>query len=151
MSEVPDVPARLEAAAELFRERNRAYGGNYTTFGKVATAIWPSGLSLQGPEELGRMVLVCHMITKLTRYARNMTTGGHKDSLEDLAVYAQMTAELDDLAAAAGLAATNSAGAVHVPASPPPRSYFTGTDRRVPRWVEPDEDILGIFGGNNEP
>jgi len=95
------VPQRLRDAASLFEERNATYGGNYRQFGRVMSCLFPDGL---GPEPLteeewGRLAHITHIMTKLTRYCRNLRRGGHQDSMEDMAVYAQMTAELDEEAA----------------------------------------------------
>jgi len=94
LSRTPDE--RLAAAADLFRERNRQYGGNYTKFGPVMASMFPDGIILRGEEELGRLVLFAHLLTKLTRYAQNMDRGGHEDSLDDMSVYAMMLAEHDE-------------------------------------------------------
>jgi hypothetical protein len=40
--------------------------------------------------------VMTHIVSKLHRYALNFETGGHQDSLKDLAVYAAMLASLDD-------------------------------------------------------
>lgn len=95
---IKTVPERLRDAAKLFEERNATYGGNYRHFGRVMAALFPSGLGAgdHTEKELGRLLLVCHLVTKLTRYCNSLRSGGHADSLEDLAVYALMTAELDE-------------------------------------------------------
>jgi hypothetical protein len=91
-----DVPQRLRDAAELFEERNAQYGNNYMTMGEVMNAMYPDGLVIQGAEAWLRLMLQVHRITKETRYACNFHRGGHQDSLEDISVYAQMAAEVDD-------------------------------------------------------
>jgi hypothetical protein len=50
---------------------------------------------------MGRMMLLAHVMTKVTRYARNIKKGGHRDSLDDGMVYMAMLSEMDDIAAAA--------------------------------------------------
>ena len=93
------VDERLSAAAALFKERNASYGSNYTQFGKIMCALEPAGIVVDpGTEDLwGRLMLVSHLVTKLSRYTQNLTRGGHADSLEDLSVYSQMLAEWDDM------------------------------------------------------
>lgn len=95
---VRSVPTRLRAAADLFEERNAAYGGNYLTMGAVMSAIYPQGLTVKTQEEWTRLMLQVLRVMKETRYAQNFQKGGHEDSLDDLAVYALMAAETDDLA-----------------------------------------------------
>jgi hypothetical protein len=95
---VRTVAERLRDAAELFEERNAAYGANYRTFGPVLHAMFPKGFGSKPltAEEWGRLAHVVMMVLKLTRYSQNLRKGGHKDSMEDLAVYAMMAAELDE-------------------------------------------------------
>lgn len=93
-----NVPERLRAAARLFEERNKVYGSNYKTFGQVMAAMYPDGLTVKSAEEWTRIILQVHRITKETRYASNFRRGGHADSMEDLAVYAEMAAETDEAA-----------------------------------------------------
>ena len=95
---VKDVPHRLRDAAQLFEERNAAYGSNYHIMGVVMSAMYPGGLFIHGAEHWTRLMLQVHRVTKETRYACNFQRGGHADSLEDLAVYAIMAAETDAMA-----------------------------------------------------
>ena len=98
MAIIKNVPDRLRDAAKLFEERNAAYGGNYTGFPAVLEAMFPEGVTLNGGAELARFAFICQLMMKLTRYGRNVNKGGHDDSLEDMAVYAIMSAELDGIA-----------------------------------------------------
>ena len=93
---VKSVPDRLRAAADLFEERNRQYGSNYKNFGAVMAAMYPDGLTVKSADEWTRLILQVHRVTKETRYACNFGRGGHADSLEDMAVYAIMAAEIDE-------------------------------------------------------
>lgn len=103
-NEVRTVPERLRAAADLFEERNAAYGGNYLLFGRVLHEMFPSGVTVDTPDAWRRVALVVHLMTKMTRYACNATRGeGHRDSLEDMSVYAQMLSECDDVVSSAKL------------------------------------------------
>lgn len=94
---VPGVPARMRGAAQLFEERNAVYGANYLNFGLTMAGLFPNGVVMRDENDLRRFALVVHMMTKITRYCNAFERGGHGDSLEDLAVYAMMTAETDDL------------------------------------------------------
>jgi hypothetical protein len=91
------VPERLRDAAALFEKRNKSYGGNYRLMGRVMHEIYPNGLTIKTPEEWLRLMLQVHRVTKETRYAQNFGRGGHADSLEDMAVYAIMAAETDEM------------------------------------------------------
>ena len=90
------VAERLRAAAKLFEERNAMYGNNYKLFGKVAHQMFPHGLAVHSEDQWTRLIMFCHVITKITRYSANFATGGHSDSLQDLAVYATMMDETDE-------------------------------------------------------
>jgi len=89
------VPDRLQALGDLFAERNALYRDSWHETGAVMDAFFPYGLALQSPEDFGRFVILQQMIGKLHRYALMFDRGGHVDSLDDLAVYAQMLQELD--------------------------------------------------------
>lgn len=93
---IKSVPARLASLGKLFSERNAIYSNDYKHYGEVLMGMFPDGLQLNTPEEFGRMYLFIHMLSKINRYAATLKSGGHADSLDDLAVYAQMQAELDE-------------------------------------------------------
>lgn len=90
------VPERLAELGEIFKERNQLYGSNYRLFGGVLNAMFPDGIEVYGPYDLNRLMLFLQVVHKLTRYARALTDGGHKDSADDACVYLQMMRELDD-------------------------------------------------------
>lgn len=89
-------PDTLEAAAALYRERNKLYGDNYKRFGPIMALLFPDGLTLKTAEDFGRFGILVQVIAKQTRYAENFTRGGHEDSLDDTIVYAAMLKELDE-------------------------------------------------------
>lgn len=89
------VPDRLTALASLYRERNTVYGDDYRRYGRVMLALFPGGISIQSEADLSRFGVLTQMLGKLGRYAANFSHGGHSDSLNDLAVYAQILALLD--------------------------------------------------------
>lgn len=98
------VPERLEKARQTFIERDRVYSagvergdGNYKHFGKVMMGLFPHGVSLNDADEFARFALFCLVMVKQSRYAMQFKSGGHPDSLEDMAVYALMLGEVDDL------------------------------------------------------
>lgn len=97
MTKVTSVPDRLRAAADLFEERNAAYGSNFVTMGPVLHAMFPQGLTVETPDEWQRIFSIVMFAMKTTRYASNIRRGGHRDSLDDQAVYSLMAAYTDDL------------------------------------------------------
>jgi hypothetical protein len=91
------VPERLNLLAELYKQRQKLYGNNYKLIGDAFTALFPNGLTLKSPEDFNRFSLFVQILTKMTRYGQMFSKGGHTDSLNDMAVYAQMLQELDDV------------------------------------------------------
>jgi hypothetical protein len=86
---------RLEGLADLFRERNAQYGDSFLDFGPMAAAMLPKGIDLKTPDDWNRFALFFMCMVKLHRYAMKFESGGQQDSLDDLAVYAQMLAYVD--------------------------------------------------------
>lgn len=95
------VPEMLREAAGIYEERNKLYGDNYKRFGAIMQLLFPNNAELAWHDEFNRFGIFVQMVSKLTRYAENFDRGGHRDSLDDLAVYAMMLRELDEEAAAA--------------------------------------------------
>lgn len=79
------------------RERHDVYGDSFLTFGRVATALWPAGLSVGTEEEFARLGVLVQIISKLCRYS--VSPQGHADSAHDMAVYSAILELLtEDLA-----------------------------------------------------
>jgi hypothetical protein len=93
---VASVPDRLVVLGRLYKQRNALYGDNYKHFGHVMVGMFPQGVTLETEEEFNRFTLLINIVHKATRYARGLKAGGHIDSLDDIAVYAQMAQEFDD-------------------------------------------------------
>ena len=94
----PDIPspaAMLRDLARLYEQRNQLYSDNYKRFGHIMLMLFPNGLSLDTADDFNRFGVFVQIVSKLTRYAGNFEAGGHKDSLDDTAVYAMMQQELD--------------------------------------------------------
>ena len=89
------VPAALKELANIYGERNAAYGDSYHTFGKVLAELYPDGITLHGIDDFNRFVCYFQALGKLVRYAPNFHKGGHIDSLDDCSVYCQMLQQLD--------------------------------------------------------
>lgn len=88
------VPLQFEEKAALYRQRSSVYGDSYKRFGGVMKALYGE-VSLATPEEYGRFCNSVQMVGKLVRYINQFKSGGHDDSLDDLAVYAMIQKELD--------------------------------------------------------
>lgn len=90
------VPEMLREAATTYEERNKLYGDNYKDFGIIMSSLFPTGICLGSVDDFNRFGVLVQIVSKLTRYTHNFGSGGHDDSLLDLAVYSQMLRELDD-------------------------------------------------------
>lgn len=90
------VPEILVAAAKTQEQRNKLYGNSYKRFGTVMKALLPDGIELNTEDEWNRFGVFFHAVGKITRYAANLKTGGHKDSAHDLVVYGAMLEELTE-------------------------------------------------------
>lgn len=95
MEAMTKVPTMLRGAAALYEERNKLYGDNYKRFGTAMAAMFPDGLIIKTAEDWNRLGIYVQVAAKFTRYA-NMWSSGHKDTVDDIAVYAMMLQELDD-------------------------------------------------------
>lgn len=91
------VPQALTALGSLYNERNNFYKDNYIHFGKTLLGMFPRGITLTTADEFNRFALFVQIMHKQSRYAQAMLSGGHPDSLDDVAVYAQMLQEFDGL------------------------------------------------------
>lgn len=92
------VVENLQAGAETFRQRASQYGPSYILFGGVMDQMFPEGLHIK-PMDVNsyiRLGLFVQIVGKLTRYAENLSAGGHKDSAHDIMVYAAMLEHATD-------------------------------------------------------
>lgn len=87
---------RLRGLGALYDRKNAEYGDSYKSFGPFASSLFPDGLKIDSPADFGRMMVFLQIVGKVHRYAANFHNGGHGDSLDDIAVYAQMLRELDN-------------------------------------------------------
>lgn len=92
----PRPDERLHALADLFASRNAEYGDTFNHFGALGMALFPDGLTLETEEEWGRFGVLMMVMSKVQRIAANFKKGGHPDSNDDLAVYSQMLAFVDE-------------------------------------------------------
>lgn len=90
-----DVKERLEKLGALFQQRNGDYGDTFRSFGLTMVGFFPEGLTVKTVEDWNRLALYMHVMDKMARYATNFPKGGHKDSLDDVAVYAQILQMID--------------------------------------------------------
>ena len=93
---IKDVPGILREAADTYESRNPIYGDAYKHYGATMMGFFPQGLYINEPEDWNRFGLFSMMVSKMTRIAANLTTGGHRDSSLDLSVYAAMMTELTE-------------------------------------------------------
>lgn len=91
----PFVARQLSEMAKLFAQRNRVYGSNYRSFGRIMLALHPEGIHVSSERDLARLGVYIQVVNKLSRYSNSFSGGGHADSLDDLSVYSQMLRELD--------------------------------------------------------
>lgn len=89
------VADNLRESANVFEERGKVYGEAYKVFGPVFAALFPTGLTIYGPEDANRLGVFVQILSKVVRYAGTFKDGGHDDSLVDLSTYAAMLRELD--------------------------------------------------------
>lgn len=88
------VPEMLFNAAKIYEERNNIYGDNYKRFGPSLNELFDS-VTLKTPDDFNRFGILVQIFAKFSRYCNMFNKGGHKDSLDDIAVYAMMLQELD--------------------------------------------------------
>jgi hypothetical protein len=89
------VADRLKALAEINKSRGNSYG-DFKKLGRVLAAYFPEPMTIQGEEDWNRIALLIFSINKMVRYSVNFKNGGHKDSLDDAAVYAMMLQGMDE-------------------------------------------------------
>ena len=87
----------IEDALRTFKQRNKQYGDNYLTHGKVMTALFPNGIQLKTVEDWNRFGIVNMIVAKLTRYAQKWPNVSEStiDSVHDTGVYSFMLEALD--------------------------------------------------------
>jgi hypothetical protein len=86
---------RLHALADLHDRKAAEYGATWRMYGEFFMSAFPDGMRIESAEDANRAALFFHIGDKFIRYATNFNRGGHADSLDDLAVYAQMLRTLD--------------------------------------------------------
>jgi hypothetical protein len=89
-----NVPAMLRHAAEIYEQRNSVYKNNYKEFGKLAVDFF-GPIRLKTISDFNRFAVMVHILTRISRYAQCFHSGGHDDSLDDIAVYSMILRELD--------------------------------------------------------
>lgn len=91
-----DAAFFLDEAALIFETRNAAYGNTYRTTGSALLGLFGGCIpEISSPDEAQRLYLLTLCLIKMKRYAQNLKTG-HKDSADDLMVYAAMLREATD-------------------------------------------------------
>lgn len=90
------VPEALRKAADIFEQRNALYKDNYKKFGKWVAPLLQDRVMPKTEEEWGRFAYLLLMLHKVSRIVEQFHEGGHRDSNDDLAVYAMMLSELEE-------------------------------------------------------
>lgn len=90
------VPEMLRECANTYEDRNELYGDNYKHFGHVMRIMFPHGINCTSVDDFNRMGILVQIVAKTMRYCEQFSSGGHDDSLLDVAVYSQMLRELDE-------------------------------------------------------
>ena len=90
-----DAAERLRGLAKLRDERKALYGDNYIRAG-FAMAFMLGTVTLRTPRDYIRFGLIAHQYSKMSRYSIQWKDG-HPDSLDDLSVYSQILATVDDM------------------------------------------------------
>lgn len=85
----------LTEAANTFAERDKQYGNNYLVIGEALAALLPNGIMLKTPEDFNRFHLWLMCVAKVSRYGKNLSKGGHQDSIHDNIVYGAMLEAFD--------------------------------------------------------
>lgn len=89
--EPPHSPADyLSEGAEVFKRGGGAYKDAYLVYGDVMAALFPEGLNVRTVEDWQRLGVFNQIMTKVTRYAMTLESGGHADSALDISVYGAM-------------------------------------------------------------
>jgi len=88
----------LKEATETHAQRAKVYGDNYKRFGGLFLSIFPDGElpAIKTVADANRLQLFMQLLNKMTRYAENLTKGGHQDSARDMIVYAALLEEMTD-------------------------------------------------------
>ena len=86
--QTPDISPLFDKIRGIYRQRRKAYGDSYLTFGKILHSMFPEGITLKGVEQFMVFGLLVHILTKLARLACRLPKMVHSDSLQDMAVYA---------------------------------------------------------------
>lgn len=87
----------LKSCIEVFKSRNKEYDNSYITFGKTMVGHFSKGVLLESESDFSRFAILTTIASKLDRYAKNFSSGGHHDSLLDIINYCAMLIELDQI------------------------------------------------------
>ena len=91
------VASRLHGLAKIREERQALYGDHFLGSGALLMALLGGPVTLTTEADFTRFKNFCQVADKLHRYGVQFSTGGHPDSLDDLAVYAQIQQFIDEV------------------------------------------------------
>lgn len=84
----------LQLALATMEERDAKYNRGYERIGKVMSSFFPNGITLDSADDFARYQTFAFMVSKMNRYAQQLTKGGHKDSALDLINYSAILTSL---------------------------------------------------------
>ncbi len=90
------VNAALLKAAEIFDSRNATYQDGFNKTGKIMSAFFPNGVTLNTEDDFVRFATLQMCVGKLNRYTTAFSSGGHQDSVDDLICYAAILSHLTE-------------------------------------------------------
>lgn len=73
------------------------YGDHFMDTGDLLFMLLGGPVALTTRKDMTRFKNLTQVVDKLHRYCVNFHKGGHPDSLDDLAVYAQIQAYMDEV------------------------------------------------------
>jgi hypothetical protein len=91
------VAENLSELIQIHEDRAHLYGNDYLTGATSIMGLFPRGVEARTPRDAIRLGLIYQLHAKLLRYCYRFNDGGHEDSLDDIAVYAQMLKNVDEV------------------------------------------------------
>src|SRR5688500_4215615 len=74
------VPDLLAEFAAIYEKRNEQYGDSYKSFGNLAVAAFPDGLTVKTKEDWTRLGLIIMQLAKIQRYCLKFHDDPPRDS-----------------------------------------------------------------------
>jgi hypothetical protein len=81
----------------MYKDKNAQYGNGHHVAGQLLIHLFPQGIKLETVGDFNRFSLINHIINKLIRYCRQFEAPLEDDHMKDMAVYAAMLMEIDNV------------------------------------------------------